>query len=250
MGYIRDPGNAIGTWDGREILKAEFYSHAADWTGYLDWIRDQGQTSACVAFGVARAVQLRARLSFNPRFEHPSVRLLYDHASGVLGLRGTDSGATIAAASSALDTVGFAPENACPWDALRVTTPIALHEYLAAIDQRKVRMHRLYQVGEPLKATIKTAISEGYPIVIGKAVDESYFDHASSDVWQGMQGPMLGGHCTCSIGYDPESLVEVNSWGPGWGADGQARISWDYVLGPNTWALWVVDFVPDYARAA
>lgn len=71
--------------------------------------------------------------------------------------------------------------------------------------------------------TIKKAISENKPVVIGFAVQNSFFN--ARDVWAPIAGEsIVGAHAMCVIGYDDTkyggAIELINSWGTSWGNSG------------------------------
>lgn len=254
FGCLPDDMAARGNWDASDRLGVSSFvvPERVDWTGHLDWVRDQGSTQACLGFAFARALQLSRRVLESPTYEMPSPLHIYDVARGVQGRvyiddttwEQTDDGASPGCASVALARYGFCPESACPWDADRVRFPLRMHEYMGAVERRSVITHRIADGGPARIQAIRAAIALEHGGIIGIDVDEAFVEWEGSVPWTGMTGPRAGGHALAWCGYDPFSLWVVNSWGDGWGDNGIARISWGVIAGESTRSAWVVDSVP------
>lgn len=85
--------------------------------------------------------------------------------------------------------------------------------------------------------TIKNVISQGYPIVLGIAVFES-FESAEATNTGNIPTPdknnekLLGGHAILMVSYDDNTrkFGFMNSWGTSWGDKGFFRLNYDYIL--------------------
>jgi len=254
LGLLPDPADARGNWDASERLSAPWLvvPERVHWLQHIDWIRDQGNSNACVGFAFARAIQLSRRAQDNPFFEMPSALHIYDVTRGVQGRAWidreqewqSDDGASPACAALALERYGFCPEVACPWDERRVRSPLDMHEYINAIQRRDVLCHRVLDGGPTRVEAIRAAIAQGHGGMIGMDVDQSFIEWTDVTPWSGMTGNRLGGHAMAWCGYDPFSLWVVNSWSDDWGDQGIGRIAWSVIAGQNTRSVWVIDSVP------
>lgn len=78
-------------------------------------------------------------------------------------------------------------------------------------------------------SVVKKALSEDHPVVFAMDVYES-FDN-STDLWNGVNDELRGGHAMCVIGYDDEkyggAFEIMNSWGTWWGANGYVWIKYE-----------------------
>lgn len=256
LGCLEDKPHAHGNWDASQRLRVARLGmpECIDWTGRLDWIRDQGASNACLGFAFARALQLSRRAQGEHLFELPSALHIYDMARGIQGRvclneetdEQLDDGARPECAAIALQRYGFCGENVCPWDERRVRFPLHMHEYMGAIEQRAVLSHRIVLGGADRVAEIRSAIALGHGGFIGMDVDEAFCEWTDVIPWTGLTGRRLGGHAMAWIGYDPFSLWVVNSWGDDWGDEGIGRIAWSVIASDITRSAWVVDSVPSY----
>jgi C1A family cysteine protease len=81
---------------------------------------------------------------------------------------------------------------------------------------------------------IKTCLAEGWPIIFGFAVYQSFEDIGADGIMP-MPGPnefMLGGHAVTAVGYsDAKKMILVrNSWGSGWGLHGYFWMPYDFIV--------------------
>jgi len=99
---------------------------------------------------------------------------------------------------------------------------------------------------------MKSVLNAGYPFVFGLLLFSSFMD--SSVITTGnVKNPdlkkeqFLGGHAMCAIGYDDEkqAFLVRNSWGRGWGMNGDAYIPYEYMTNPelcfDMWTLYSVE---------
>lgn len=239
-----------GNWDASEILgtlRDIKLATECNFSGLLDGhISDQGNTSSCVGHGLARGIQLRARRLGNETYPLPSAIGIYaiaraeQHGHSTEGL--VDDGTTIGAAVSAVAERGFCSETDLPFEEHRVTTPLRWGELRACYDQ-----HTLlgYRIQSPTRNDYRLALgSVGLGVVIGMDCDEDFENLGQHDVWTGLRGPRLGGHCMACLDFDAAGVRVVNSWGSQWGNNGLARLSWDFMLSECVRSVWFLDVMP------
>lgn len=92
-----------------------------------------------------------------------------------------------------------------------------------------VRMFNTFDSEKIKVNTIKSAISNGNPVVIGMVAPLSFAN--AGEFWLAKEEPDkgTGGHAVCVIGYDDarQAIEVVNSWGRSWGRDGYTWIRYD-----------------------
>lgn len=78
-------------------------------------------------------------------------------------------------------------------------------------------------------SVVKKALSEDHPVVFAMDVYES-FDN-STDLWNGVNDILRGGHAMCVIGYDDDkyggAFEIMNSWGTWWASNGYVWIKYE-----------------------
>ncbi len=110
------------------------------------------------------------------------------------------------------------------------------NEIPAAIDtkaaENKIKNYsKLFDIGsdESIKVkTVKKAISEGNPVVIGMLCYSSF--QSAKEVWNGKTSGTPGGHAMCVIGWDDSkyggAFEIINSWGSDWGNEGYIWVTY------------------------
>jgi IPT/TIG domain/Papain family cysteine protease len=83
--------------------------------------------------------------------------------------------------------------------------------------------------GTAAQASIKQALAAGSPVAIDFPVFPDFFNIHSSALYTTTSGANQGGHMVAAYGYDNDGIWIRNSWGTGWGAAGDAHISWAFV---------------------
>ena len=80
---------------------------------------------------------------------------------------------------------------------------------------------------------LTSAVAAGSPVVIGIAVFDEFMNASASNGYLvGAPGPSsqyYGGHAISVQKYDDKGVWILNSWGAGWGNQGWAELSWDYL---------------------
>jgi hypothetical protein len=208
-------------------------------------ILDQGNTGSCVAQALANAIRImlgsqavnQARRKQEARFvagqlirySLPARRWIYRLARETHDDHNEDDGTWISSAIHVLKTLGWPDEKHVPWDERLINAPMDATARRHAIDQKEVvKEYAITSWGDDRIAQIRHAISLGYPIVFGAYVDQEFL---SCTTWKSLElkGDNLGGHAMVIIGYSPEGVHILNSWGPDWGLGGIGLLSWDAV---------------------
>jgi hypothetical protein len=101
----------------------------------------------------------------------------------------------------------------------------------AAKIMKSLGVYGEYRWAFGVEDVISAVIAHG-PVVIGIPWYDAMYEAPGGEVRIG--GSVVGGHCLLVLGYDPkhrftdgavgEGLLLLNSWGPGWGLNGQAWI--------------------------
>jgi hypothetical protein len=156
------------------------------------------------------------------------------------GAQGRDAGTQIHYALSAAHTIGVCAESAWTWDEGAVNEQPTWGVVRASADQRIVGDYaRLDGTADEIRG----AIAAEHPVVFGQiGLDQAFEDLSSGAIWPGRTGPSLGNHAMVAIGYDPDSVHVLSSWGKGWADGGVGRISWDAVAAWDD--VWTLRLVP------
>jgi hypothetical protein len=83
--------------------------------------------------------------------------------------------------------------------------------------------------GTAAQTLMKQAIASGNPVAIGFPVFRDFEAIRSGALYNTLSGASLGGHMVAVFAYDAEGIWIRNQWGTGWGASGDAHLSWAFV---------------------
>ncbi|MFI5913709.1 IPT/TIG domain-containing protein [Dactylosporangium sp. NPDC051541] len=83
--------------------------------------------------------------------------------------------------------------------------------------------------GDKAKTAIRTAIAAGSPVAIGIPVFKDFMYLKGNSLYSTLTGTNLGGHMITAYAYDADGIWIRNQWGTGWGASGDAHLSWSFV---------------------
>lgn len=200
-------------------------------------VLDQGEEGACTGFGLATVANyLLLRRKVVPDSARVSPRMLYEMARRYDEWPGEAySGSSARGAMKGWHKHGLCREDDWKYDAppddakglTQARTAEALRRplgaYLRVNHKDLVAMHSaLAEVGV-LYAT--ATVHEGWENV----------EAAGAVPWP---APLSGGHAFAIVAYDAEGFWIQNSWGPDWGLQGFARVSYDDWLANGT-DVWV-----------
>ncbi|TGE33857.1 C1 family peptidase [Desulfosporosinus sp. Sb-LF] len=195
-------------------------------------IVDQGELGSCTANAIASG--LREYWENKVGSLTLLSRLwLYWEERYLEGTVSEDAGAIIRDGMKILQQLGCAPEADWPYDISKFTqTP----PVKATTDAAQFKINEYHRVTD--LTSLKTALAEGYPVVIGIKVFESF---ESDKVAQNGIIPLpklwekfLGGHAVLAVGYKDEVrkgqgyVICRNSWGESWGDKGYFYLPYDY----------------------
>lgn len=222
---------------------------------YVDYVRNQGQTSSCVGFGVTRAINMRARIQ-GVGSKYGSA--LYAYTGGraaqydfISKLR--DEGSRPREVMKFVKDWGLASEDALPFDQAKVNEPLdwkALesgNNQLERLDHNILGYYWIDGEGEDKILGFKRALASGYPVCFAVDVDVDFAqwndDKPIPDLAE--DADILGGHYIVAIGYTPEdNILAVNSWGPSWGDFGFCEISKARIMNESTRAACAIEVAP------
>lgn len=208
---------------------------------------NQGQQGSCVAWAsayAARTIVEAAAGNKDPNSTAFSPAYMYNQ----IKIEGSDcQGSYIQRAMEQMSRNGALPFSQFGYTDQSCSKEPSTAEMQRALPFKIKGFQRLSQAGDPNSmvdmAAMKQQLSQGSPIVIGMMVGGSFMqDMMGQDKWlpaqsdYGMQG--FGGHAMCVIGYDDYKFNDeykagmggfqiMNSWGPEWGKNGLAWVSYD-----------------------
>ena len=207
---------------------------------FLDWqvpILNQGSEGACTGFGlstVANYLLLKRRVL--PDRVPVSPRMAYEMARRYDEWPGEDySGSSARGAMKGWHKHGLCSEQEwryqpAPDDRQGLTDA-------RTSDARRRPLGAYFRVNHTDLVAMHSAIAEVGVLYATAAVHEGWQKvTANGEI---VQSPtMIGGHAFAIVAYDEEGFWLQNSWGPDWGRNGFARISYDDWL-ENATDVWV-----------
>lgn len=205
-------------------------------------IYDQGELGSCTANAIVGAYefdQIKQDELISNR--QPLSRLfLYYNERNMEGTVDSDAGANIRDGIKSIGIDGLCPEVLWPYDISKFAeTPVDL-----CYKQASLNKAILYSAVAPTIQDIQTVLADGYPVVFGFTVYESF---ESADIAKSGIMPMpkrservVGGHAVVAVGYyeSPQQLLVRNSWGAEWGMNGYFLMPFGYLhLASDFWVV-------------
>ena len=193
---------------------------------------DQGDLGSCTANAIASGLReyWELQAGTNTRL---SRLWLYWKERYLEGSINEDSGAIIRDGMKVLQQMGCAREEDWPYDISKFTKVPSVKSSRNALDYKIAAYHRVVSLID-----LKTALADGYPVVIGIKVYESFESgqvEATGIVPLPKRGEKcLGGHAVLAVGYDDArrkgtgEVICRNSWGDKWGDKGYFYLPYSY----------------------
>jgi len=204
------------------------------WAGHLGTVKNQLQYGSCSAESGSGLVETEVYRTQKKRVDLSSL-FLYEAERTIMNTLYEDSGAPLRVTELALMKYGVCPTNQDPFvpaDFVRDLTPL-----LASA--RPYRIDSGYWA--PSLNEVVNALARGYCVQIGIQVYPSFESDAvattgnipmpsASDLATGA----LGGHAVLVYGYDAtqNTVFFRNSWGTGWGQQGNGTLPFEYFTPP------------------
>lgn len=206
-------------------------------------IYDQGALGSCSANALGFAFHFCELKQTQPLPFIPSRLFLYYNERVIDGDPTQDTGAEIHDGVTSLNTTGVCPENEWDYNISQFTVKPPQNCYTDALNHRIIQ----YSAVNQDLTQIKQVLVDGYPVVFGFLVYESF---QSEQVAKTGIVPMpqqdekvVGGHAVAIVGYDDSKQVFIvrNSWGTGWGDQGYFYMPYAYVsnqdLATDFWVI-------------
>jgi len=232
-----DPRDLVLAGGGGLSFPETFSEH----DGALRPVYDQGDAGSCASNATALAFAFEADRQANRSVNFDPARLfLYDMARLEDGTTLTDDGgSTIRAVFAAASKKGICREDLWPY----ITSKLSLMPSEAAFaDAQKNRVQQWARAAGV--NAIKAALSRGHLLVFGMDLPDHFMSRevAQSGVvdWRAGQKFNIGGHAMVVYGWDKNRWKVRNSWGQGWGVEGnclidmrftQEDVASDYIFG-------------------
>lgn len=209
-------------------------------------IYDQGELGSCTANGIGFAFEFDMMKQKLKTFT-PSRLFIYYNERVIEGTTDYDSGAYIRDGFKTINKQGVCSEEKdWPYDITKFTEKPSSICYEDGKKNVTVKYKKLVQNIEQFKASL----IEGFPIVFGFSVYESF---ESDEVKKtGIvplpkpDEPILGGHCVCCVGFieDKKQFIVRNSWGKDWGLSGYCMMPYEYLNSQDLASdFWIIETV-------
>lgn len=204
-------------------------------------VLNQGDLGSCVSNQASNDLRfcLELELKTNPKVTdwQPSRLFIYYNGRLVSGMPlDQDTGLNIRDAMKAISKYSACDEKIWPYFTTKFTDKPTTICYQKAEVYNKISY---LSVNQDLKS-IKTCIYQGFPIIFGIMVYDSFMsDNAAKTGIIPMPDvnneQLQGGHCVSIVGYDDtkKQFECMNSWGLNWGDKGFFYLPYDYVLSPD-----------------
>jgi C1A family cysteine protease len=176
----------------------------------------------------------------------PSRLFIYYNERKIEGTVKSDEGANIRDGFKSVNKQGVCPETEWPYDISKFAKKPSCKCYRDAKKDVSINYKTINQT----LIDIKSSLTQGFPIVIGISVYESF---ESAEVSKTGIVPMpkvnescLGGHCTAVVGYDDSKnwWIVRNSWSDKWGDKGYFYLPYPYLtnqdLSSDFWNMTLV----------
>lgn len=186
-------------------------------------IENQGNLGSCTGNAIAGIIEFLCRRA--KKNTDVSRLFIYYQERVYEGTVGIDSGAYIRDGIKAVNKIGVPTETLWPYNINRFAVRPSQAAYINAATRKAVAYQRCINF-----SAVKAAIAQGYPVVVGFDVYESF---ESGTWWQPtgtgiMPYPdkntemLLGGHAVALVGYNDttNTFIARNSWGTSWGQQG------------------------------
>lgn len=225
----------------RSVLRA--LPAAVDLRPNFQPIMDQGSLGSCVGCAVSDAFEFICRRQ--GKVFNPSPLFAYYNARLLDGAEGWDAGAYIRDGVKGLNQYGVCTLATWPYRIGMVTAKPPAKAYREAESNQTLAYSR---VDNTDLDQIKARLSEGFPVVFGFTVYES-FERIGSNGRMPMPKPTeaaLGGHAVLAVGYDnhAERVICRNTWGKRWGDKGHFTMPYEFI-GSREYAddFWTIEVV-------
>jgi C1A family cysteine protease len=203
-------------------------------TSKMPPVYDQGQLGSCTANALGGAFEYDLKKQGRADFM-PSRLFVYYNERVIEGTTSTDSGAQIRDGVKTLAKQGVCQESEWPYDISKFARKPSKACYT---DAQAARVASYQRVAQNL-TQLKGCLADGYPVVVGFTVYESFeSDAVAKSGVMPMPAPgekVLGGHAVCAVGYDDKAqrFRMRNSWGTGWGQKGYFTMPYSYLTDPG-----------------
>ncbi|MBR4265917.1 MAG: TerB family tellurite resistance protein [Bacteroidales bacterium] len=239
---------AAGSKSFKSHYAASELPKKVDMRSKMTEVEDQMQVNSCTANAVAGAYEYLVKKNQGIDYDASRLFIYYNgRAAGMdRGERMKDDGSAIQLAVSEMIEKGCCSEHTWPYSENK--SVVNRRPSSEAYEEAKsFKLKDTEYVPVDLQ-TWKSALAEGYPIIFGCTLFNSFDnmrrgrvpDPTRNDVGRGSHG----NHAMLCVGYsDPDRMFIVrNSWGNSWGDNGYCYMSYDYLMNEdyNLGDCWII----------
>ena len=199
-------------------------------------VYDQGQLGSCTANALCELFMCEYSNTILP-----SRLFLYYNERVIENDVPTDAGANLSDGISSLLSQGVCLESLWPY----VISKFAVKPPSNCYSQ-SIKISKAQHVSQDINS-MKNCLLSGKPFCFGFLVFpqfQSYQAYKTGIITMPQRGQQsIGGHAVICIGYDDSKQVWIcrNSWGSGWGINGNFYMPYAYLLNPSlTSDLWII----------
>ena len=224
-----------------KVAAPEDLPDTVDLTPLIPWVWNQLQLGSCVAHGTLEAFAAwQVKMGMTP---FPGCRLLtYRDARIIGGDYPGDNGCQIRDGIQATIKDGVCNESLWAYDITKFDDTPPAAAVTAALGDETVNYFLLdsQQGGaQSLNNIMDCMANKGLPVVYGTTLWPQFENVDATGIIEDPSGNEIGGHCMLFVGYDPQYLWTLNSWGSkafsdgGWGKPftGAGGVKFDGGLG-------------------
>ncbi len=201
---------------------------------------DQGELGSCTANAIASGLREYWLNQTTTPWPRLSRLFLYYEERKLEGTINEDSGAMIRDGMKVMASMGTCPEAEYLYDITQFRSSPTAQEIHDAQKYKISAYHRITSL-----TTLKAALAEGLPVVIGINIYESFEGDGPAKTGiipmpDTAKEQLLGGHAVCAVGYDgaKQWVIVRNSWGTGWGDKGYFYLPYAYIAPKYTSDMW------------
>jgi hypothetical protein len=218
-----------------------------DGVNWLGPVLNQGDCGSCVAFATIGTLEAQTSIAYGVPWLHPSFSPQQLFACGGASC---DSGWMPGSAADFLQSTGTVDEACMPYTSGSTGQDVACQQECADASSRTTKIAGYSSPsgggflgigGSNNPDAVKAALANG-PLVTTLTAYADFMTYAGG-VYKHVTGDSLGGHAVSIVGYDDtkQAWLIRNSWGPEWGENGFAWMSYEDEsgIGSETWALQV-----------
>jgi C1A family cysteine protease len=212
-------------------------------------ISNQAGTNSCTCNAAMDALEILIGLEDARNVKQLSRLFTYWNARELDGSTQIDDGTYIRIVFECIMKFGVCSEDDWPFDPSKVLTKPRLMCYRNANDNQLSGFFRITSLDQDRANDIEAAIRFNHPVVLGIPVGSDFMNCHGRDIVHEAPSKSMGNHAIIVTGVRNSGNSSMNfyirnSWGSGWGVNGHAWLSYDYIVN-NARDLWVATRKPE-----